>query len=647
MTKYVIAAISGLAFGIVLCEVYQRQQNKQQSKIIKIDLNERPVQKVAREKKVKPVSLVKPKREAAVIDKDEKVQEIVRELKIEQEETKPLVTTKETPAAEAKLVSWKTRYASVRRSSNAKVKSLWKKALILNKVIRKERNSGKRKELLKRRNDWGKQIDILLGEEDLNHISFDTGTMGPIDIRNRKGNPEFYDTVTGRRFIPRGINYTWNGNSINEKKIGFHNVFDPIGDGSFQERKEIYFAAIKDIAANKYNLIRVFLNADAMGPTGQKGSVDDPAPSINEDYINNIKEFLREAKKHNLRVTITSGHRIPFQYIKTKPAGSTFHNIANTAKIRSTVNKIQFYVQQDLLESQMQYHADLVKALLTDKDKSLRNVLFSYEPIQEYFLPKKNEEGYLYPWHLETFGPWPAENSSTEIKPRIYNLKDNHEEQCALAEDINYYKLEQIVKSIRKIKGAEKLLITFSGMLNVSDHGGDIIENERFWGFGLNYHVFQKLALKDGHMYADVHMYPSPLKVSRSGKRISYPWSLDLALASIGLSKSRRPKLPFDLPEEWKRLEMKIPFVIGEFGARKPEHPKPSFNSDEEPLTPKRAEGLLKDFQIESCAFGFQGWCYWIYHDDGTGMPFQFFNPQDNNEINIALAPKYRPDPGK
>ena len=96
MTKYVIVVISGLAFGLMLGEVYQRQQNKQQSKIIKIDLPERPIQKVARAKKVKPVSPVKI--EAAVIVKHEKVQEIVREQVIEQEEIESLVTTKETPA---------------------------------------------------------------------------------------------------------------------------------------------------------------------------------------------------------------------------------------------------------------------------------------------------------------------------------------------------------------------------------------------------------------------------------------------------------------------------------------------------------------------------------------------------------------------
>ena len=82
--------------------------------------------------------------------------------------------------------------------------------------------------------------------------------------------------------------------------------------------------------------------------------------------------------------------------------------MANTAQIRSSVNKIQFYIQQDLLESQMQYHGDLVKALLTDEDKHLRNVIFSYEPIQEYFIPKKNggskrEDKYLYPWYLLLF----------------------------------------------------------------------------------------------------------------------------------------------------------------------------------------------------------------------------------------------------
>jgi len=59
--------------------------------------------------------------------------------------------------------------------------------------------------------------------------------MGPIDIRAKGGKPEFYDTLTGKRFIPRGMNYTWSGNSINGKKNAYHNVFDPIGDGNFQK----------------------------------------------------------------------------------------------------------------------------------------------------------------------------------------------------------------------------------------------------------------------------------------------------------------------------------------------------------------------------------------------------------------------------
>ena len=125
----------------------------------------------------------------------------------------------------------------------------------------------------------------------------------------------------------------------------------------------------------------------------------------------------------------------------------------------------------------MQYHGDMVKALL--EDKSLRNVLFSYEPIQEYFIPKRNEgskreDKTVYPWYLETFGPWPVKKNSEEIKPRAYRLKDNHDEQSALAENISYYHIEQIIKSIRKIEGAEKLPITFSGMLVVDHAGGDI-----------------------------------------------------------------------------------------------------------------------------------------------------------------------------
>jgi len=71
--------------------------------------------------------------------------------------------------ADAKLVSWKSRSSAMRKSTNSDAKSLWKKILILKKMLKKEKDSSKRKEMTARRNGWYQEIDAMLSDENPNY----------------------------------------------------------------------------------------------------------------------------------------------------------------------------------------------------------------------------------------------------------------------------------------------------------------------------------------------------------------------------------------------------------------------------------------------------------------------------------------------
>lgn len=74
------------------------------------------------------------------------------------------------------------------------------------------------------------------------------------------------------------------------------------------------------------------------------------------------------------------------------------------------------------------------------------------------------------------------------------------------------------------------------------------------------------------------------------------------------------------------------PVVMGEFYAAKSVY-----------RSPAAASPAVIDWQVESCAFGFDGWLFWTYDLPGDS---DFYNGVDGSgEIDQALSPAFRPDP--
>jgi endo-1,4-beta-mannosidase len=74
------------------------------------------------------------------------------------------------------------------------------------------------------------------------------------------------------------------------------------------------------------------------------------------------------------------------------------------------------------------------------------------------------------------------------------------------------------------------------------------------------------------------------------------------------------------------------PIIMSEFGAHTSSYPSPS-----------SAAAALKNWQVESCQYGFDGWLLWTW--DLTEDKEFHYALDDIGEINQALAPGNRPDP--
>jgi hypothetical protein len=111
-----------------------------------------------------------------------------------------------------------------------------------------------------------------------------------IAIRTVAGAGEFYDRVTGRRFVPRGANYH-----------RFALAAGGVEDRNFAawSRKQVV-ADLERMQALGYNSVRIALDLC------QSRCIGNPAGGLRRGYLDRIAEFLRLAKARNLRVLLHS-----------------------------------------------------------------------------------------------------------------------------------------------------------------------------------------------------------------------------------------------------------------------------------------------------------------------------------------------------
>lgn len=114
---------------------------------------------------------------------------------------------------------------------------------------------------------------------------------------NRVG--EFYDTVTGQKFIPRGYNYVrvsdqqcWRPAFQEFMSLtGYLSGFD-----SDSWNPEAACSALSQMKREGYNIVRIFINECAVG---------NPSSGLTRSYLTNIATFLKIAKDRQMYVILT------------------------------------------------------------------------------------------------------------------------------------------------------------------------------------------------------------------------------------------------------------------------------------------------------------------------------------------------------
>lgn len=114
-----------------------------------------------------------------------------------------------------------------------------------------------------------------------------------IGVRVVNGVGEFYDRVSGDRFVPRGNNYIRlaQQHEASGQSTFYHSTFN-----SDTYSPEAIDRALSQMQRGGYNVVRVFLNHCCT--TGMSGS----GGELSSKYLDNVTDFLRRAKARSIYV---------------------------------------------------------------------------------------------------------------------------------------------------------------------------------------------------------------------------------------------------------------------------------------------------------------------------------------------------------
>jgi hypothetical protein len=114
-----------------------------------------------------------------------------------------------------------------------------------------------------------------------------------IGVRVVDGVGEFFDRVTGEKFIPRGMNYIHLGlqTDASGNSTTYHAVFDP---GKYDSQQ--IASDLVRMQSDGYNVVRVFLSQNTLGSSGG---------GLSAAYMGNIVNFLKLAKQTGIFVMFT------------------------------------------------------------------------------------------------------------------------------------------------------------------------------------------------------------------------------------------------------------------------------------------------------------------------------------------------------
>ena len=190
-------------------------------------------------------------------------------------------------------------------------------------------------------------------------------TAHRLAIRTVGGVAEFYDTVTGEAFIPRGNNYN-TLREVDDALLGRMALDTTLSVGLYDtERVETDLSRMEEMG---YNIVRIFPeNCAATGCiTGLSGGV-------RGDYMDNMVDFIRRAKAHGIYTWIASN---------TLPDVGRYISTAHASDNEEFASANSEFLTPAGLAAYSDYFTDMIRALI-ERDAPF-DYVFSYSLRQEH-----------------------------------------------------------------------------------------------------------------------------------------------------------------------------------------------------------------------------------------------------------------------
>jgi hypothetical protein len=251
-----------------------------------------------------------------------------------------------------------------------------------------------------------------------------------IGVRDVNGAGEFYDRVTGAKFVPRGHEYVRIGpqQDLAGQTFVYHTTFNL---GSYDAARAD--TALARMAAGGYNVVTVGINAQcavacAADPIGGR---------LRAAYFSNVVDFIRRAKAHGIYVMLGT------QFIVERTVYQDFIN----AEPRDLVDNVNLILlTEGGIRAYATFWADVVRELR--RQGASLDAIFGYELWDELSLDSRYK-----PFTLSS-GTFRAPNG------RTYDLAST-DDRRRLMDDSPVYWVDQIRAAIRAVDPTALVTVAF------------------------------------------------------------------------------------------------------------------------------------------------------------------------------------------
>ena len=372
-----------------------------------------------------------------------------------------------------------------------------------------------------------------------------------IGIREVDGKAEFYDRMTGERFIPRGYNYIQVAPMSATNPGLWHATLNP---GFYDP--ELASESLSSIHAAGYNVVRIFIDCCREG-----NNAGDPKGGLSQPYLDNVIDFLHKAEDAGVFVLMV---------MDLSPAQGGYDDMwAHCCSMFDGENLR--YLTSGGNSAERRFNFAFIKALYA-RDAPI-DMIFGYDLNNEVHISMDKPPLSLKAGKVATANGESYDMGLPEDKPRmvVENLVYWIDQQRAniLAADPTAL----VTASFPAINPSQDFI---NPTLAIYQSSADFIDLHTYLGWGISLQGYLRR-----YEFQD-----NPLK----------------------------------------------PVILGELGASTWEYKSAD----------AAAEALVK-WQVESCAYGFDGWLLWTYN---VNMPDDLWHGDSEQvQIHAALSPAARPDP--